>query len=493
VQQSAGRIDVTTQDGGSFSIRHAGIERIVIGESPAAAPNDAALDQPEQEAVAADTDDGNLAPVADASGHQAVGHGNTVSLDATHSFDWDSPGGLTYQWTQTGGPSVELSDPNSAHATFAAPEVTEPTQLSFQLSVSDSEGLSDSVNVHVTVAPPSHEDVAHVDADPAWEGSIESPQPSDQDTVLNTDGLDSDQGYDDLGHAHYDDLIDSSQETASDPHSDVVTTLVSPHQDVVAPTVGDASYPAGTTEACGSCCTDVPDATDCSSPQPSQPVETLWSGHEDLAVLDPARDHSGSVELERAGGHGERANLHGYDAWDPRTWNYVVTNEVHLPPATDSGGVHEAPSAAASLHPGRMEDQFVEVGRIGIPAHSHDGGGTPAAELSDAFRADPEIPAQRSFDVSTFRRFDVSHGAADEHEQSNEPALTEHAWRADKRMTLDADSGPAPRLADGVLHGGFLAQIWGLFRGVFGGARHDQDPPASAERDKPAVRFSGRR
>jgi len=56
---------------------------------------------------------------------------------------------LTFSWTQTAGPAVQLSDPNSAKPSFKAPEGLANTSVTFQLTVSD--GTSTAVDL-VTIA-----------------------------------------------------------------------------------------------------------------------------------------------------------------------------------------------------------------------------------------------------------------------------------------------------------------------------------------------------
>jgi len=102
---------------------------------------------------------GNQAPIANAGPDQTVNEGSLVNLNGTASFD---PNGntITFLWTQTAGPTVTLSNPASATPTFAAPQVTTNTVLTFQLVVND--GLLNSsldtvnitvLNVNVNQAP----------------------------------------------------------------------------------------------------------------------------------------------------------------------------------------------------------------------------------------------------------------------------------------------------------------------------------------------------
>ena len=77
---------------------------------------------------------GPYEPVAKAGPNQQYKNIVLVTLDGTGSIDRDPNDVLTYHWTQTGGPSVVLSDPNAANPSFT-PE-TEGLYL-FQLVVSD--------------------------------------------------------------------------------------------------------------------------------------------------------------------------------------------------------------------------------------------------------------------------------------------------------------------------------------------------------------------
>ncbi|HJT48897.1 MAG TPA: PKD domain-containing protein, partial [Nitrososphaeraceae archaeon] len=104
----------------------------------------------------------NSPPIADA-GHsrpdQTVNEGSLVTLDGSASHDPDGDT-LTYAWTQTSGPPVQLSNPNSAKSTFTAPSnLQQDITLNFELTVTDSGGLSsfDIVSIlvkHNSTPPP---------------------------------------------------------------------------------------------------------------------------------------------------------------------------------------------------------------------------------------------------------------------------------------------------------------------------------------------------
>lgn len=92
----------------------------------------------------------NQPPVANAGPDQTVPLGQPVTLDGSGSTDPDGHTPLSYAWSQTGGPSVTLSNANAATATFTPPTTGLYT---FTLVVTDSLGLAsapDSVTITVT-------------------------------------------------------------------------------------------------------------------------------------------------------------------------------------------------------------------------------------------------------------------------------------------------------------------------------------------------------
>ncbi len=92
----------------------------------------------------------NLPPTISAE-EQIVEAGTQVNLSA----EVVDPNGdsLTYSWKQTGGQTVELTNADTAVATFIAPEEADQT-LSFQLTATDPYGLSavESINISVIAA-----------------------------------------------------------------------------------------------------------------------------------------------------------------------------------------------------------------------------------------------------------------------------------------------------------------------------------------------------
>lgn len=91
----------------------------------------------------------NEQPIADASADQDVLVSTPVTLDGSASTDPDDHFPLTYQWVQTGGPAVTLTDANTATPSFTAPAT--PAVLVFELVVSDSTGLASEPDAMIVI------------------------------------------------------------------------------------------------------------------------------------------------------------------------------------------------------------------------------------------------------------------------------------------------------------------------------------------------------
>ena len=94
----------------------------------------------------------NTPPTADAGPDQQVAEGQEVYLNGSNSIDLDD-GIASYQWRQTNGSPVVLSDPTAVQPTFFAPDVaSEGVSLTFQLTVTDNGGLqhNDACTVNVS-------------------------------------------------------------------------------------------------------------------------------------------------------------------------------------------------------------------------------------------------------------------------------------------------------------------------------------------------------
>ena len=90
-------------------------------------------------------------PNAAAGPDLVVDEGQLVPLDGSKSSDGDGSI-VAYRWLQQSGPTVVLSDPTAAVATFVAPQVpTGGSDLAFQLTVTDNDGNvdTDTAKFHV--------------------------------------------------------------------------------------------------------------------------------------------------------------------------------------------------------------------------------------------------------------------------------------------------------------------------------------------------------
>ncbi|MBN2419313.1 MAG: hypothetical protein JXL81_08010, partial [Deltaproteobacteria bacterium] len=93
----------------------------------------------------------NNAPLAIAGPDQNVNEGSLVYLDASNSNDPDGDA-ITYQWSQTGGPGVTLSNPAAVQPSFTAPSVSsQGVSLTFTVTVTDEKGLHSTDNCIVNI------------------------------------------------------------------------------------------------------------------------------------------------------------------------------------------------------------------------------------------------------------------------------------------------------------------------------------------------------
>jgi hypothetical protein len=99
---------------------------------------------------------GNHAPIVSAGADQIVPELTLVQLAGTGT-DPDAPDTLSFSWSQTAGPTVTINNASSEMADFIAPDVAPgaPEILSFQLTATDTAGLSSSDSAEVVVQEPA--------------------------------------------------------------------------------------------------------------------------------------------------------------------------------------------------------------------------------------------------------------------------------------------------------------------------------------------------
>jgi hypothetical protein len=94
----------------------------------------------------------NSPPVASAGNNQTVDENTAVTLDASASSDSD--GSISsYQWSQTAGTAVALSASNVAMPTFTAPTLSVSETLTFQVTVTDNDGATNTSTVNIVINP----------------------------------------------------------------------------------------------------------------------------------------------------------------------------------------------------------------------------------------------------------------------------------------------------------------------------------------------------
>ena len=112
----------------------------------------------------------NQPPVANAGVNQTVNESTPVTLTGSGT---DSDGTVaSYAWTQTGGPTVVFTNPNTAIATFTAPVAAADTVLTFQLTVTDNLGATGTATSTVTVKHVNVPPVANAGANQSVKESV---------------------------------------------------------------------------------------------------------------------------------------------------------------------------------------------------------------------------------------------------------------------------------------------------------------------------------
>ena len=378
----------------------------------------------------------NDTPVAAAGGDQTVDEQTQVTLDASAGSDVEGDA-LTYTWRQTGGPEVVLSDANSAQPTFNAPDVDNPTTLTFQVEVSDGQTSSiDTVSVVVN----------HVAPSPAPPPPLSGSAPGDSGDV-NMPGNDPNTGVPPVGQPNEVSDTEVPQQGSSDS-AGTTSGDVSDHRDEA--NADTDSAPGG------------------SSPDPT----TLGLGRPEAygaVTEDPAQD----VGVDTGKDAGEDGDDEAADRIDP------------VPAGVDLFAAIAGPDYPA-VSPQSPGDEGVTGG--GTEFTSADinviGGELPEVppELAEQgfHQAFQEVPAESTGDVDNAARVEdpwpevASHGGAartpePENALADGPSPTDSEQQGTELSGAEEEpSRPA----------GFFALLWGLVRGSGGSARRaDEDAP----------------
>lgn len=142
----------------------------------------------------------NVYPVAAAGSDQTVVQGQTVNLNGSGSSGQDD-GISSYTWTQTEGPIVTIENPNTAIASFIAPQVgaTAAETLTFRLTIVDKGGLpaTDTISIKVKgslIADPGADRTVSASEDVTLDGtrSVNHEARADVDLEANVFTIDYD-------------------------------------------------------------------------------------------------------------------------------------------------------------------------------------------------------------------------------------------------------------------------------------------------------------
>ena len=94
----------------------------------------------------------NQEPLSDAGSDQTADANMEVKLDGSKSTDHDGDS-LKFEWSQTKGSDVKLSDKHDTSPSFVAPEVDKETEMQFELLVDDGNGGTSKDVVKIILQP----------------------------------------------------------------------------------------------------------------------------------------------------------------------------------------------------------------------------------------------------------------------------------------------------------------------------------------------------
>ncbi|NWG72704.1 MAG: hypothetical protein HXY23_14025, partial [Parvularculaceae bacterium] len=366
------------------------------------------------------------APSADAGPDQTAAKGSVIQLRAA-AADVESQA-LTYEWVQTGGPTVTLNDVHAPNPTFVAPKKVLNEPITFELRVSDGTNTSvDTVAVQVVnETKPARESN---DTGSTGQNNERVAQQTDRDEVKLA-ALSEQPAAD---NSVTEPLAASSASSPSTAPSMPVERAGDVTVDTDAPTA--AANENGSAES-------LPN-TDADGARPK-----LWSGDEQLRVLDPRPDVPDLVAGDGAASPDVAALAELEGTGDAAVDNaaedaFVLIEDIeqNLP--------GPQPIELTDLPPGaQLADVFVDV--------------------NEEMTTPQDAPVNPVFD-----RAELKHG-----EREVVPArgveVTGPAEVGPGRFVPTTEGSLAEQSAGSL---GLLASLWGLVRGWAGGRREGAVDP----------------
>ncbi|MBU0639840.1 MAG: hypothetical protein KKB50_13310, partial [Planctomycetes bacterium] len=408
----------------------------------------------------------NDAPTAEAGIDQVVTEGDTVTLSGSGT---DPEGqGLTYEWTQTSGPSVTLSDANAANPTFTAPDTQGGSEVTFELRVSDGTNTSaDTVTVLVGDTTPADElepldREAGDDPVPAEQPADEQPKPVDAGPADESTPAEPPADVPSVNDPPAVDTGPVDESTPAEPPTDVPSVDDPPAVDA-----GPADESTPAEPPANEPSVRVPSPVNTGSPSEpvaAEPAEPALPADRD--ATSQAGDHAGSE-----GRGGKRATWDGserLEVLDPMaSMNGAVELAAQSTPPPTTAPSTTIESSGAGAVPGFDQTRFIPEGRD-FTLESHDAAVEP-------LMLPPELE-QQSF-AQVFAAEQGSTGRRDEaaHEQAqvgNLDAL-KHEDRSPENDTQTAEDKE---------DGGLWAALWGLLRGRAGTSQRADESASAAAR-----------
>ena len=496
VLQSVGRIDVTMGDGGSFTINHTGIEQIQYSGGTSGVAGSTDFDASALEAAATTVEPVTLAPALS---------GDTVELTTS------SAGGgsdATYQWAQVGGPEVALSNIDESTPSFIAPDVSSPTELTFEVTSTEG-GTTVTETVTIKVNP--------VTSDVGGGSSVSSGGGSNGPGGGSSGGAGASGGS---GSSSSSQVQSKSVEGGVSPTKAFANTSGNPS---VAPSVPQPSHdvhtpqfsvtaPVADVSDQGSVADGSPISESLTQTQPPQGVvlgsvtqgdtavapnsqggddgaSTMWENVTDMHVMNPMEGMQGVVPQDDAHVPVEShlADAGGSGSDDTVSHRFEVSGEIESSEKMEPIGAHDSSFGEfASLHESDLQD-FDDVTLTTA-------GGSFSSSGSESF------PAVSGVQSTTVASGDLSAQGSNGDRSDSHPAGTNEALPTtseSKNESGDSSSeedvtGHSDVEADSHMAGLSMPVAGGFFAGVWSAVRSWAGMKSNPSSDYEKGRGSGR-